>query len=127
MNNARTALVRLLEQAVEDIARCEVEAEKAIRNNSDQASFESWMIEKTEIVAGLAEKARKTAQETDGALGDPAATYVLDRLERYSASAETALDLNSPFYMSALLYPETHKPGEPNNLELVLEKLRSEN
>ena len=34
-----------------------------------------------------------------------------------------SLDIGSVFYMSALLYPDDHKPGEPNALESWLAEL----
>ncbi|GAB7023423.1 hypothetical protein [Salidesulfovibrio brasiliensis] len=122
MQDAKSRLVDILENAVNEIARCEAEAEKAVNVHGDQAGFEQWMVEKTEIVAGLPEEAGEAARALGGELGD----YVLERLETYAASAETALEINSPFYMSALLYPSTHEPGQPSNLERVLERVRRE-
>lgn len=122
MNDAKNKLVEALENAVGEIARCEKEADAAIHKNSDQAGFEQWMVEKTEIIVGLPDEVRESADAVGGEVG----RYVMDRLEAFSMSAETAFEMNSPFYMSALLYPHSHKPGEPNNLELVLEWVRKE-
>ena len=44
-------------------------------------------------------------------------------LSRFSSSAATALELDSLFYMSALLYRDDHQPGEPDNLEVLIEEL----
>jgi hypothetical protein len=45
------------------------------------------------------------------------------KLRRFSESAQTALSLDSVFFMSALLYPDDHQPGQPNNLEIFLAEL----
>jgi len=46
------------------------------------------------------------------------------RLEQFSMSAGAALRIGSVFFMTALLYPEDHKPGEPNDLETYISELR---
>ena len=48
------------------------------------------------------------------------------RLHRFSASARNALRIGSIFYMSALLYPEDHKPGQPDDLQVFIRRLRDE-
>ena len=45
------------------------------------------------------------------------------RLHCFSASANNALRLNSLFYMSALLYPEDHKPGQPDDMQVFIASL----
>jgi hypothetical protein len=45
-------------------------------------------------------------------------------MERFSMSASTALRIGSVFFMTALLYPEDHKPGDPNDLEVYIGELR---
>lgn len=120
MQDAKKTLVDILEKAVKEIARCEAEAYKAVNENGDQAGFEQWMIEKTEIVAGLPDEVEEAAAAVGGKIGD----FVMDRLDAYAMSAETAFEINSPFYMSALLYPMAHQPGEPNKLEEVLQRVK---
>lgn len=51
------------------------------------------------------------------------AAEIETELGRFSSGAKISLELNSPFYMSALLYPDNHKPGEPDNLQKLLAKL----
>ena len=45
------------------------------------------------------------------------------RLRAFSASANNALRLGSLFYMSALLYPEDHKPGQPDDMQVFIASL----
>lgn len=48
------------------------------------------------------------------------------RLARFTASAENALALDSVFYMSALLFPDEYRDGEPNDLELFRDEIRNQ-
>ena len=54
--------------------------------------------------------------------GETRFNYAL-ALEGFSASARMSLRLNSVFYMSALLYPDDHKPGQPDNLTLCIDRM----
>ena len=47
-------------------------------------------------------------------------------LEKFSSSARMALRLNSIFYMGALLYPDDHIKGEPDNLILCIERIEKQ-
>jgi hypothetical protein len=51
-------------------------------------------------------------------------SYPAERLRAFSASAALALRLNSVFFMSALLFPEDHRPGTPDDLTLLAEETR---
>jgi hypothetical protein len=57
--------------------------------------------------------------------GIPAAAAETARacFARFAKSARQSMDLDSPFYMSALLYPEDHQPGQPNDLEALRAEL----
>lgn len=46
------------------------------------------------------------------------------RIRRFANSARNGLQLKSVFYMSALLYPDDHVPGQPDNLRLFIEALQ---
>lgn len=59
------------------------------------------------------------------ALPEPLRDRLAAALRRFSQSAAMALRLNSVFYMSALLYPDEHKPGEPDNLALFIDQLET--
>ena len=59
-------------------------------------------------------------RKVEGELGDE----ITQKLEQFSMSASTALRIGSVFFMTALLYPEDHKPGEPNDLDAYIEKLK---
>ena len=73
------------------------------------------MREQAELLAALADDADALPGDVDDA--------VADRLARFSASAAASLQVGSVFFMSALLYPEDHAPGAPNDLEAFAAEL----
>ncbi len=60
-------------------------------------------------------------------LGDKDKGFILDRIDRFVLSASQALQVNSVFFMSALLYSEDYKEGGKNDLELFAESVRNMN
>lgn len=48
---------------------------------------------------------------------------ILSTLQGFSNSAKQALAVNSPWFMSELLYPDDYKENGPNNLDKLIEKL----
>ncbi|MDE5833198.1 MAG: hypothetical protein K2H64_09535 [Desulfovibrio sp.] len=51
---------------------------------------------------------------------------ISEETKRFSVSAATALNLDSSFYMAALLYRDNHKDGEPDNLYVFIEDLKND-
>ena len=51
------------------------------------------------------------------------AKEILSALQGFSNSAKQALAVNSPWFMSELLYPEDYQEGDPNTLDKLIEKL----
>ena len=74
------------------------------------------------LLASLEEEGEAYLEELPEQLQDQAG----HRLHRFSASARNALRIGSIFYMSALLYPEDHKPGQPDDLQVFIRRLRDE-
>ena len=72
-----------------------------------------------ESLAALAEDAKPLLAPLPGELRFNLALA----LENFAAGARTALRLNSVFYMSALLYPDDHKSGDPDNLTLCIDRI----
>jgi hypothetical protein len=119
-DNALQELIIFLEHISADVKRIEAEGETALAEGG-QAAFQACLEKKAKLLAGLAENAwvlleRLPNDQADGVAG---------RLEQFSMSASTALRLGSVFFMTALLYPEDHKPGEPNDLDAYIEELRA--
>nr|WP_321257512.1 hypothetical protein [uncultured Pseudodesulfovibrio sp.] len=112
-------LIEFLEKTNVDVIRLEAEGEEALQNGG-QRDFQIKLEEKAKILSALGENAWKYSEKIEGALGAEIST----RLEQFSTSAGAALRIGSVFFMTALLYPEDHKPGEPNDLETYIEDLR---
>ena len=87
----------------------------------DKEGYKEKMHAKAESVAALA----KDAAPVLAPLPEAERERILNGLMRFSQSAATGLKLGSVFYMWALLYPDEHKPGEPDNLALFIDGLEA--
>jgi len=118
-NEILIELIDFLEKTSADVNRIEAEANGLVEADG-QLAFQAKMEDKAEILAALGEKAWKLTDKIEGDLGDE----ITQKLEQFSMSASTALRIGSVFFMTALLFPEDHKPGEPNDLEVYIEELK---
>lgn len=112
-------LIDFLEEKSSDVRRLEREADEVIKTEG-QLAFQAKLEKKAELLAELGEKAWPMTERLGGALGEEAA----QKLEQFSMSASTALRIGSVFFMTALLYPEDHKPGQPNDLDVFIATLK---
>ncbi|EGB13962.1 hypothetical protein DND132_0747 [Pseudodesulfovibrio mercurii] len=119
-DTALSELITYLEHVNADVKRIEAEGEVALAEGG-QTAFQACLEKKAKLLAGLAENSWVLVERLD----DEEAEDVARRLEAFSMSASTALRIGSVFFMTALLYPEDHKPGEPNDLETYIEELRA--
>jgi len=106
-------LIDFLQNTAQTIRTLEVEAETALHHAKDTPRYHECMRRKAQILADLAQNAAPFLQDVPG----PRRQAIQGRLEAMSQSAQRSLDIGSIFYMSALLYPEDHTPGTPNDLE----------
>ena len=122
--SAASVLADFLEQRALAVRAIEAEAEAILHGQGhgqgDQAGYVAKMREKALLLADLAGDAQGLVLALDHGHSEAAA----DRLESFSQSAATSLKVGSPFFMSALLYPDDHKPGEPNDLERYVGEVR---
>jgi len=116
---ALAELISYLENTATKVHRLEEEGD-AILTSEGQLAFQAKLEEKAELLAALGEKAWKLTEAVGGDMGKEIAM----RLEQFSMSASAALRIGSVFFMTALLYPEDHKPGEPNDLDNFIKELR---
>jgi len=119
-NQALADIVAYLEDAAATVRRLEAEGEAVLKSEGQEA-YVGKMREKARFLLGLAESGRALADALGGAEGEA----IHARLRKFSASAKASLGFDSVFFMSALLYPEDHKPGEPNDLERYAASLRA--
>ena len=85
----------------------------------DKEGYKDKMRAKAESVAALV----RDVAPVLAPLPEAARERILRGLMRFSQSAATGLKLGSVFYMWALLYPDEHKLGEPDNLALFIDGL----
>ena len=85
----------------------------------DTPGHNDLMHRKAELLSSMAEDAKPLLEPLPG---ETRFNYAL-ALESFSASARMSLRLNSVCYMSALLYPDDHKPGQPDNLTLCIDRM----
>ena len=100
-------LARLVAWLEEMHARVMQAEQAALAVMDDMPAYTARMQEKARLLASLEEEGEAYLEELPEQLQDQAG----HRLHRFSASARNALRIGSIFYMSALLYPEDHKPG----------------
>lgn len=113
------AFLNFLREQVRHLAEIEALAHKLLHEAGDDAGYRKAMQEKASWLANLATNARPYLE----ALPLEAQPMLEHRLHMFAQSAQRSLDIGSVFYMSALLYPEDHQPGQPNTLELWLADL----
>jgi hypothetical protein len=93
----------------------EDEAARVLHEAKDKDAYNALMRRKAMFLQALPGEAEKHLPCLPGDIAPEASR----RLKTFAAGAERALALNSTFYMSALLYPDNHVQGQPNNLDIL--------
>jgi hypothetical protein len=115
----RNAFLTLLEEASARVATLEARGGAALIAG-DNSAYDAAMREKALFLSRLyamCADSLESLEEKDRA-------YAAARLRVFSASAAQGLSLGSVFYMSALLFSEDHRPGEPDDLAVLLAEMR---
>ena len=112
-----------LEKANEAVLDKETQAKSRLAGADYADAYKNLMVAKAEIIRQLPQEFQQAFPGKDPAVR-AAWERIMSRLRDFAAGAENALAVGSPFYMSALLYPDEHQPGEPNNLELLIAELK---
>ncbi len=113
------SFLNFLRNQIKQVNESERNALHRLHNVGDEAGYREGMRTKAELLANLSTAA---IPFLDG-LPAERRPMIEHRLDMFSQSARRSLDIGSVFYMSALLYPDDHKPGEPNTLETWLADL----
>ncbi len=108
-----------LRERIRLVRDTEAAALDSLHNKGDEAGYREGMRRKAELLANLS----RDAQPFLTKVGPERLPTIEHRLDMFSQSARRSLDIGSVFYMSALLYPEDHQPGQPNTLEAWLKDL----
>lgn len=118
-DSAVSAFINWLRERHTAIMDCEKAALAALYEKKDEEDHRRLMLRKGELVAALDREAAPCLEALPPGLRERAASA----LTRFSNSARNGLRIGSVFYMSALLYPDEHKEGEPDNLMLFIQEL----
>lgn len=114
-----TDFLNFLRDRIRQVRDIESAAYDLLHNAGDDAGYREAMHRKAELLANLSANAAPFLD----ALSLERRPMIEHKLDMFSQSARRSLDIGSVFYMSALLYPDDHKPGEPNTLEIWLTEL----
>lgn len=101
-------------------------AERRALDELDAGNIDAYTVamkEKASLLASMDGDAAAVVASMEDAAPREAAAHAL---HRFSNSARNALRIGSVFYMSALLYPDDHKAGEPDNLRLFIDRFSEE-
>jgi len=110
-----SAALDMVRETAREIRRLEAEAHNALHSRGDKAAHRANLVEKCELLADLPERVEPLLK------GDaPAARTLREGLQDFARRANMALDVDSVFFMGALLYPDDYQDGEPNDLERFL-------
>lgn len=110
-------LKEYLLQTATQIHALETKKKQAIAADNKQ-EYLDCVREKSAILSKLYENAKKQDMSAVKNAKD-----ILAALQGFSNSAKQALAVNSPWFMSELLYPEDYQENEPNNLDKLIETL----
>ena len=106
------AALDMVRETAREIRRLEAGASDALHNRGDKAAHRANLVEKCELLAGLPEQVLPLLKgET------PDTQKLREGLQDFARRAGMALDVESVFFMGALLYPDDYQDGEPNDLE----------
>lgn len=119
LSKAGCEILKALENSHEQMASCETAAYKAL-DKGDTSEYIGKMRDKAILLAELNDNLERLFSDNDS----PFWENVKKRIADFSRNANLALDLDSVFFMSALLYPEDHVKGEPDNLLRLIMEIR---
>lgn len=114
------AFIKWLQGVIDKINKFERQGREAVAKGN-QDSYIGIMKQKARLLASLYVKASPYLDNMDS---EEAADYAERGLSVYSYNANKALELNSVFYMSALLFPDEYKQGELHNLEIFRDEMK---
>jgi hypothetical protein len=114
-----TDFLNFLRERIRQVRDIENTGHDLLHNAGDDAGYRAAMQRKAELLADLSAAASPFLDS----VSMERRPMIEHKLDMFSQSARRSLDIGSVFYMSALLYPDDHKPGEPNTLETWLAEL----
>lgn len=114
-NTAIAEFTGWLKERCEFLHNLEREADRILHEDNNSEKYKTMMCQKAMFLQALPEEAEKRV----ACLPRDVADTVMERIDGFAANASRALTLDSVFYMSALLYPDDHREGQPNALDVL--------
>lgn len=106
-------LLKWLEDISNQVREIEADA-LAFLDKNETDKYNQGMRKKAELLVSLSEAVTPMLE----GVNEKIASHVRAELGRFRTNAVRALELDSVFFMSSLLYPDNHRPGDPNNFDL---------
>ena len=116
-----SGLISTLQEKASTIREIEENAQKILKNKGDVQEYKETLTQKAQLLTGLPQAVEPFFED----LPRDIQTEARIRLEEFAGNAQQALEVNSPFFMSMLLYPEDYRQGENNDLEEFIQYLIS--
>lgn len=112
------AAFTVVRDAAGRIRELEAKAGRLLHESGDTAGHRRLLTEKCLLLEALPDDVDAGLDGSD----TPDAAAFAAGLEDFARRAGLALQLESIFFMGALLYPDDYQDGEPNDLERFLER-----
>jgi hypothetical protein len=109
-------LIDMLRREAERIRDLERRAASALQERQDKAEYKRLLTRKAETLASLPDTAAPLLES----LPEQTRDSIRRTLAGYAQRARMALETDSVFFMSMLLYPEDYREGQNNDLENTL-------
>ncbi len=114
-------ILEFCREVAENIHTYENDAKKALTEDNTKLYID-LMRKKALLLSSLA---MEIPNKNMKSIPANAQVLVIKKLSSFSQSAQNAIQLDSVWYMSQLLFDEDYKDGEPNNFDLFLQELES--
>ncbi len=113
-------LISVLQEQAARIRKIEEQAKDTLENKNNVQEYNQEIKKKAEVLSQLPEVAYPMLEH----LPREMQSEVKTKLEEFAGNAEQSMQVNSPFFMSMLLYPEDYQEGDNNDLEELIQYLR---
>lgn len=120
-DNQIAKALEIVRETARQIRSLEKEALDALHGQGDKETHRFKMMEKCELLADMPDHAEPFLKGDD-----PASQRLRAGIKDFARRANMALDLESIFFMSALLYPDDYQEGDQNDLERFLARFEAE-
>ncbi|MCF8029651.1 MAG: hypothetical protein K9K39_02010 [Desulfohalobiaceae bacterium] len=116
IDTSREQAAEALRAKAKIIRDLEAEAKRKLQEEQDQEAYNRLLREKARTIHSLLYE----VQEALEGLPEEEQDQLESALENMGIRASQALEVDSPFFMSMLLYPDDYTEGEENELEKLI-------